>query len=44
PETRSGLRKFQESRAIKVTGTLNQSTLAAMGIPLTPTQEANEKK
>ncbi len=44
PETRAGLRKYQALKEIKVTGTLNQQTLATMGIALTPAQEANEKK
>ncbi len=40
-ETRAGLRKFQDSVDIKVTGTLNAITLEKMGIPLTDKQKAN---
>ncbi|MEO7658590.1 MAG: peptidoglycan-binding domain-containing protein [Pyrinomonadaceae bacterium] len=39
--TREGLRKFQESVGMKVTGTLNAATLDKMGIPLTDKQKAD---
>lgn len=39
--TRDGLKKFQESGGVKVTGTLNAATLEAMGIPLTDKQKAD---
>src|SRR5438132_1308109 len=35
PETRAGLRKYQQAEGIKVTGTLNKLTLEKMGIALT---------
>ncbi|MEO8649486.1 MAG: peptidoglycan-binding domain-containing protein, partial [Acidobacteriota bacterium] len=37
--TRDGLKKFQESSGLKVTGTLNQVTLEKMGIQLTDKQK-----
>ncbi|HLR06852.1 MAG TPA: peptidoglycan-binding domain-containing protein [Pyrinomonadaceae bacterium] len=37
--TRSGLRKYQQAESLKVTGTLNKSTLARMGIALTEKQK-----
>lgn len=40
-ETREGLKRFQESKKLKVTGTLNAITLEAMGIPLTDKQKEN---
>ena len=40
PETRAGLRKFQEAEGIKATGTLNRVTLEKMNIPLTERQRA----
>jgi peptidoglycan hydrolase-like protein with peptidoglycan-binding domain len=40
--TREGLKKFQESKGMKVTGTLNAATLEKMGIALTDKQKANE--
>ncbi len=39
--TRDGLKKFQESVGMKVTGTLNAATLEKMGIPLTDKQKAD---
>lgn len=39
--TRAGLKKYQEAKALKVTGTLNQVTLEKMGIALTEKQKAN---
>ncbi len=39
--TREGLKKFQGSAGIKVTGTLNQITLEKMGIALTDKQKAD---
>jgi len=41
-EFRGGLKKFQESKGMKVTGTLNAATLEQMGIPLTDKQKENE--
>lgn len=38
--TRAGIRKFQESIAMKPTGTLNKETLEKMGITLTDKQKA----
>ena len=38
PETRAGIRKWQDSNGVKVTGTLNKVTLEAMGIELTERQ------
>jgi peptidoglycan hydrolase-like protein with peptidoglycan-binding domain len=40
PDTRAGLKKFQEAETIKVTGTLNKVTLVKMGIVLTDKQKA----
>ena len=37
--TRSGLKKYQQAESLKVTGTLNKSTLARMGIALTEKQK-----
>ena len=39
PPTREGLKKFQESQGIKVTGTLNAATLQKMNITLTENQK-----
>lgn len=39
-DTRAGLRKYQETESIKVTGTLNKVTLEKMGITLTDKQKA----
>src|SRR5215210_2277835 len=38
PDTRAGLRKYQEAEGLKVTGTLNAVTLQKMSIPLTDKQ------
>ena len=38
-ETRAGLRKYQETESLKVTGTLNKVTLVKMGIELTDKQK-----
>lgn len=40
PDTRAGLRKYQEAENIKVTGTLNKVTLEKMSIVLTDKQRA----
>jgi peptidoglycan hydrolase-like protein with peptidoglycan-binding domain len=40
--TRDGLKKYQESKGLKVTGTLNQLTLEKMGIALTDKQKGVE--
>lgn len=40
PDTRAGLRKYQEAEQIKVTGTLNKITLEKMSITLTDKQKA----
>ncbi|MCA1591682.1 MAG: peptidoglycan-binding protein [Acidobacteria bacterium] len=40
PDTRAGLRKYQEAEGLKVTGTLNRVTLEKMGIALTDKQKA----
>jgi ribosomal protein L27 len=40
PDTRTGLKKYQEAEKIKVTGTLNKLTLEKMNIPLTDKQKA----
>lgn len=40
PETRAGLRKYQQAEGLKVTGTLNKVTLEKMGIALTDKQKA----
>jgi peptidoglycan hydrolase-like protein with peptidoglycan-binding domain len=42
PETRAGLKKYQEAEALKVTGTLNKITLEKMNITLTDKQKAME--
>ena len=39
PDTRVGLRKYQEAEGLKVTGTLNKITLEKMGIALTDRQK-----
>src|SRR5258708_7243019 len=39
PDTRSGLKKYQEAEKITVTGTLNKVTLEKMGVVLTDTQK-----
>lgn len=39
PDTRAGLKKYQEANGLKVTGTLNQVTLEKMGIELTDKQK-----
>jgi peptidoglycan hydrolase-like protein with peptidoglycan-binding domain len=38
-DTRAGLRKYQQSEGLKVTGTLNKITLEKMGIALTESQK-----
>lgn len=38
PDTRAGLKKYQEAESLKVTGTLNKVTLEKMGIVLTDKQ------
>lgn len=38
--TRNGLRKYQESEGLKMTGTLNKITLEKMGVELTDKQKA----
>ncbi len=40
PDTRGGLRKYQEAEGLKVTGTLNRVTLEKMSIVLTDRQKA----
>ena len=40
--TREGLKKYQEAKGLKATGTLNQSTLEKMGIALTDRQKGAE--
>lgn len=40
PDTRAGLKKYQEAEALKVTGTLNKVTLEQMNITLTDKQKA----
>jgi ribosomal protein L27 len=40
PDTRAGLKKYQEAEGLKVTGTLNKITLEKMGIALTDRQKA----
>ena len=42
--TREGIRKFQAASGVKVTGTLNQTTLEKMGIVLTDKQKEAAKK
>src|SRR5438045_5107686 len=39
PDTRAGLKKYQEAEGLKVTGTLNGVTLQKMGIALTAKQK-----
>jgi peptidoglycan hydrolase-like protein with peptidoglycan-binding domain len=39
PDTRAGLKKYQEAESLKVTGTLNRITLEKMGIVLTDKQK-----
>jgi peptidoglycan hydrolase-like protein with peptidoglycan-binding domain len=39
--TRDGLKKYQDANGLKVTGTLNQSTLEKMGIDLTDKQKSD---
>ena len=43
PDTRAGLRKYQEAEGLKVTGTLNAVTLQKMSIPLTDKQKEMTK-
>jgi peptidoglycan hydrolase-like protein with peptidoglycan-binding domain len=43
PDTRAGLKKYQEAEGLKVTGTLNGVTLQKMNIPLTDKQQAMMK-
>jgi peptidoglycan hydrolase-like protein with peptidoglycan-binding domain len=38
--TREGLKKYQEAKGLKVTGTLNQATLEKMGVALTDKQKS----
>ena len=40
PETRAGLKLYQAAEGLKVTGTLNKTTLEKMGIVLTEKQKA----
>ena len=40
PDTRAGLKKYQEAETLKVTGTLNKVTLEKMNIMLTDRQKA----
>lgn len=40
PDTRAGLKKYQEAESLKVTGTLNKVTLEKMNIALTDKQKA----
>jgi peptidoglycan hydrolase-like protein with peptidoglycan-binding domain len=40
PDTRAGLRKYQQAEGLKLTGTLNKVTLVKMGITLTEKQKA----
>jgi peptidoglycan hydrolase-like protein with peptidoglycan-binding domain len=40
PDTRAGLKKYQEAEKLKVTGTLNKVTLVKMNIELTDKQKA----
>ncbi len=42
--TRQALKKYQDANKLKVTGTLNQATLAKMGIALTDKQKENAAK
>lgn len=39
PDTRGGLKKYQSAESLKVTGTLNKTTLEKMGITLTDKQK-----
>ncbi|HEX8070349.1 MAG TPA: peptidoglycan-binding domain-containing protein [Pyrinomonadaceae bacterium] len=39
PDTRAGLKKYQEAEGLKVTGTLNAGTLQKMSIQLTDRQK-----
>lgn len=39
PDTRAGLKKYQQAESLKVTGTLNKITLEKMGIVLTDKQK-----
>ena len=39
--TREGLKRYQETSKLKVTGTLNAETLDKMGIALNDAQKAN---
>lgn len=39
-DTRAGLKKYQSSETLKVTGTLNKVTLVKMGVELTEKQKA----
>ena len=39
PDTRAGLKKYQEAEGLKATGTLNKVTLEKMGIALTDKQK-----
>jgi peptidoglycan hydrolase-like protein with peptidoglycan-binding domain len=41
--TREGLKKYQEANGLKITGTLNQSTLEKMGVALTDKQKENSQ-
>ncbi|MFL6211850.1 MAG: peptidoglycan-binding protein [Pyrinomonadaceae bacterium] len=43
PDTRAGLKKYQEAEGLKVTGTLNAVTLQKMSIALTDKQQAMTK-
>jgi peptidoglycan hydrolase-like protein with peptidoglycan-binding domain len=38
-ETRAGLKEYQKAEGLKVTGTLNKTTLVKMGIELTEKQK-----
>ena len=40
PDTRAGLKKYQEAEGLKVTGTLNKITLEKMAIQLTDKQKS----
>ncbi len=40
PDTRAGLKKYQEAESLKVTGTLNKVTLDKMAVVLTDKQKA----
>ena len=40
PDTRAGLKKYQEAEGLKVTGTLNKITLEKMAITLTDRQKS----